>query len=141
MLRTTAIGLVSIIALGVSLASPAAAAGGHPGGGGAGRGAGAGGGAISGAGVGRASMMAVRSDSSPGRTTEHDMGRMRMGGDHDHDHDRDRHGHDRFRFFPAFAVGVNTYADIYDPTYGDCWELHRVWTHAGWRLRRYWACN
>jgi hypothetical protein len=155
MLRTTAIGLVSIIALGVSLASPAAAAGGHPGGGGgAGRSAGAGGSAMSGAGMGRGSMisgagaghgsmMAVRSDSAPGRTADHDMGRMRMGGDHDHDrdHDHGRHGHDRFRFFPAFAFGVNTYADTYDPTYGDCWELHRIWTHAGWRLRRYWVCD
>jgi hypothetical protein len=150
MIRTTAIGLVSIIALGVSLASPAAGAhsggggaGGHPGGGGgAVHGAGAGG-PISGAGVGHGSMMAMHSESSPGRLAAHDMGRMRMGGDrdHDHDHGRERHDHDHFRFFPAFAFGVNGYADTYDVAYGDCWELHRAWTHAGWRLRRYWVCD
>lgn len=142
MLRPIAIGLVSIIALSFSLASPVAAAGGHPGGGGAVHGAGAGGGgAIHDSGAGRGSMMALRADSSPARFADHDMGR-RMGGDRDHDRDhRDRHGHDRFRFFPAFAFGVNTYADTYDPSYGDCWELHRVWTHAGWRLRRYWVCD
>jgi hypothetical protein len=76
---------------------------------------------------------------------------MRMARDHDHDRDRDhdhdrnrdrdRHDHDRFRFFPAFAFGVNTYDNGYDSTYGDCWELHRTWTHAGWRLRRIWVCN
>jgi hypothetical protein len=138
MLRTTACGIVSIIALGFSLASPAAAAGGHPGGGGV-HGIGAGGGAIHNSGAGRGSMMALRTDSSPARFADHDMGRMRMGGDRDHDrdHDRNRHDHDRFRVFPAFAFGVDTYAD----TYGDCWELHRVWTHAGWRLRRSWVCD
>ncbi len=132
MLRTTAIGLVSALALCVSLASPAGAMDGQMGGH-------MGGGAIHGADAGRGSMMAIRSDSSSGRFAQHDMGRMRMGGDrdhdrdhHDHDHDRDHHGH--FRFFPA-------YADVYDPTYGDCWELHRVWTHAGWRLHRSWVCN
>jgi len=147
MLRTTAIGLVSAIALSVSLASPAGAAmgghmGGHMGGQMGGQmGGHMGGGAIHGADAGRGSMMANRSDSSSGRFAQPDMGRMRMGGDrdhdrdhHDHDHDRDHHGH--FRFF-----GVNTYADVYDPTYGDCWELHRVWTHAGWRLHRSWVCN
>jgi hypothetical protein len=151
MLRTTAIGFVSIIALGVGLGSPAGAMGGHVGGGpmGGHMGAGSmgghmGGGAIQGANVGRGGMMAMRTDSSPGRFAQHDMGRMRMGDrDHDrdrHDHDRDRHDHDRFRFFPAFAFGVDTYADVYDPS-GDCWELHRIWTHAGWRLRRLWVCN
>jgi hypothetical protein len=143
MFRTTFIGLGCAIALGVGLASPAGAMGGHMGGGpmGAGpvgghMGAGpVGGGAIHGANVGRGSMMAMRPDS--GRFAQHDMGRMRMG---DRDHDRDRHDHDRFRFFPAFAFGVNTYADVYDPS-GDCWELHRIWTHAGWRLRRLWVCN
>jgi hypothetical protein len=158
MLRATAIGIVSILALGVGLATPAAAAGGHPGGGSGGAGgtaygisAGGGSGAVHDAGAGRGSMMAARSDFSPARLADHDMGRMRMGGDRDHDrdhdhdrgrdHDRDRHDHDRFRFLPAFAFGVNTYADTYDSTYGDCWELHRVWTHAGWRLRRYWVCD
>jgi hypothetical protein len=82
----------------------------------------------------------VRSDSSPGRLVEHDMGRTRMEHDHDRDadHGRNRHDHDRFRFF---AFGVNTYADTYDPTYGDCWQLHRVWSHGSWRLHRFWVCN
>jgi hypothetical protein len=138
MLRTTAIGLVSAIALGI--ASPAGAMGGKTGGG-----------AGYGAGVGRGNMTATRSDSSPGRSVQHEMGRMSMGRDHerdhdhdrgrDRDHDRDRHDRDRFRFFPAFAFGVNTYADTYDPTYGDCWELHRVWRHGSWRLHRFWVCN
>ena len=70
-----------------------------------------------------------------GRDMGHDMDRVRMA---DHDHDRDRH--DRFRFFPAFAFGVDTYSDSYDPDYS-CFDLHRVWTHAGWRLRRVWVCN
>ena len=140
MFRTTFIGLGCAIALGVGLATPAGAMGGHMSGGPMGGHTGAGpvgGGAIHGANVGRGSMMAMRPDS--GRFAQHDMGRMRMG-DHDHDHDRDRHDHDRFRFFPAFAFGVNAYADVYDPS-GDCWELHRIWTHAGWRLRRLWVCN
>jgi len=164
MLRTTTIGLVSIIALGVGLASPAAGMGNHPGGGGSGggsmrgastgggsmqsggsmRGASTGGGSMQSGGVGRSSMMAVRSDSSPGRLADHDMGRMRMGEDHDRgrDHDRDRHDHDRFRFFPSFAFGLNTYyADTYDPGYSGCWELHRVWSHGAWRLHRFWVCN
>jgi hypothetical protein len=166
MLRTTAIGLVSAIALSVSLASPAGAMGGQKGGGGpqggggsgggstmhgasGGGGGGGGSGAIQSGGPGRSSAMTVRSDSSSGRVVEHDMGRMRMGEEHDHDHDRghdrdhdhDRHDHDRFRFFPAFAYGVNTYADTYDPTYGDCWELHRVWRHGAWRLHRFFVCN
>jgi hypothetical protein len=146
MLRTTAIALVSTIALGVSLASPAAAMGGHVGSG-AIHGGNAGGGAIPGGNAGRISMTAARSDSSPGRLAGHDMGRMRVGEDHDRDHardrdhDRDRHDHDHFRFFPAFAFGVNTYADVCDPTYSDCWELRRVRTHAGWRLHRTWVCN
>jgi hypothetical protein len=137
MLRTTTIGFVSAVALGVSLASPAGAMGGHMGSAGA-MGGHMGGGAIHGPSAGHGSIGAMRSDSSPGRFAQHDMGRTRMGGDHEHerdgDHDRDHHGH--FRFF-----GVNTYADVYDPTYGDCWELHRVWTHAGWRLHRSWVCN
>jgi hypothetical protein len=140
MFRTTFIGLASALALGIGLASPAGAMGGHMGGGAMGghMGGGAmGGGAIHDANVGRGSMMAMRSDFSHGRFAEHDMGRMRMG---DRDRDRDRRDRDRFRFFPAFAFGVNTYADVYDPS-GDCWELHRIWTHAGWRLRRLWVCN
>jgi hypothetical protein len=133
MFRTTFIGLGCAIALGVGLASPAGAMGGHMGGGP--MGGHMGGGAIHGANAGRGSMMAMRPDS--GRFAQHDTGRMRMG---DRDHDRDRHDHDRFRFFPAFAFGVNSYADVYDPS-GDCWEFHRIWTHAGWRLRRLWVCN
>src|SRR5260370_14715582 len=78
MLRTTAIGLVSALALCVSLASPAGAMDGQMGGH-------MGGGAIHGADAGRGSMMAIRSDSSSGRFAQHDMGRMRMGGDRDHD--------------------------------------------------------
>jgi hypothetical protein len=159
MLRT--IGVVSAIALGVGLAWPAAAMDGRTGGGGAvhsanagpGAGggtihsAGAGGGPMQGAGVGRGNVMAVRSDSPSGRLAERDMGRnnlgrMRMGEDHDRDHGRDR-GHDRdhFRFFPSFAFGLDTYSDVYDPDYGGCWELHRVWSHGSWRLRRFWVCN
>jgi hypothetical protein len=145
-LRTTAITLVSTIALGVGLASPAGAMGGHMSGG-AIHGGSAGGGAIPGGNAGRAGMTAGRSDSSPGRIAGHDMGRMRVGEDRDrdhgrdHDHDRDRHDRDRFRFFPSFAFGVDTYSDVYDPGYSECWELHRVLTHAGWRLRRIWVCN
>jgi hypothetical protein len=147
MLRTTAIGLVSAIALGVSLASPAGAMSGKTGGGGSA--AITGGGAVHSVNAGPGSITAVRSYSSPGRIADHDIGRMRMGRDHDRDHDRgrdgdhdrDRHDHDRLRFFPAFAFGVNTYADTYDPTYGDCWELHGVWRHGGWRLHRFWVCN
>jgi len=144
MFRSTSIGLAATLALGIGLASPAGAMGGHMGGGAMGghMGGGAmgghmGGGTIQGANVGRGSMMAMRPDWSSGRFVQHDMGRMRMG---DCDHDRDRHDHNRFRFFPAFAFGVNTYADVYDPS-GDCWELHRIWTHAGWRLRRIWVCD
>ena len=140
MLRATAIGLVSAIALGVGLASTAAAMGGHMGGGGGHMGGGHMGGAWGG-GAGRGTMMSMRSDVSSGRIAQHDMGGMRMTRDHDHDHDHDRHEHGRFRFFPAFAFDINTYSDIYDPTYGTCWELHRAWTHAGWRLRRVWVCN
>lgn len=153
MLRTTVIGLASAFALGVSLASPAGAIGGQKGGGTGGggmgghMGGGAGGGAIHGAsGVG-GGMTAVRSGASgPGSFAPHDMGRMRMGGDRDRDRDRDRdhdrfrHDHDRFRFFPTFAFGIDTYADDYDPAYG-CWELHRVLTHGGWRLQRFWVCD
>jgi hypothetical protein len=148
MLRITAIGLVSAIALGI--ASPAGAMGGKTGGG-AGSAASTGGGAIHSANAGPGSMMGARSYSSPGRIADHDMGRMWMGRDHDRDHDhdrgrdrdhdRDRHDHDSFRFFPAFAFGVNTYADVYDPTYGDCWQLHRVWRHGSWRLHRFWVCT
>jgi hypothetical protein len=132
MLRTTFIGFVSATALGVSLASPAGAMSGRTSGG-----------TMHSTGAGPGNMAATRSNSSPGRLEQHDMGRMRMTADrgHDRDHDRDHRGHDRFRFFPAFAFGVNTYADVYDPTSGDCWELHRVLTHAGWRLRRYWVCS
>jgi hypothetical protein len=143
MLRTAAIGLVSAIALGVSLASPATAMGGHAGGGAA-HGAG---GAVHGAGAEHGSMMAARSDASPGRLAEHDMGRMGRDYDHDRDHgrdrdhDRNRHDHDRLRLFPSFAFGIDTYADTYAPNYTDCWELHRVFSHGAWRLRRFWACD
>jgi hypothetical protein len=154
MLRSTTVGLVSAIALGVILAAaPSAAIAGHSGGGAGGmRGGGnMGGSAIRAGNVGGGSMMAARSDFSSGRFSQrdmdHDIGRMRMGDhdhdrghDRDHDHDRDRHDHDRFRFFPAFAFGVDSYSDVYDPDYG-CFELHRVWTHAGWRLRRVWGCD
>jgi len=96
-------------------------------------------------------MMSMRSESSPGRFVDHDMGHMRMGEmhehdrDHGHDFDRDRdHGRDhdrfRFRFFPAFAYGYNTYSDVYDPGY-DCWELQRVLIHGHLRLRRIWVCD
>lgn len=169
MLRSATVGLVSAIALGVSMAAAPSAvtagqfgagAGGMRGGGNAGGGAvhgsNMGGSAIRGGNVGGSNMMVIRSDFSSGRVVQHDMGhdmghdighdlgRMRMA-DHDHDrdrdrdHDRDRHDHDRFRFFPAFAFGVDTYSD-YDPDYS-CFELHRVWTHAGWRLRRVWVCD
>jgi hypothetical protein len=144
MLRATGIGIVSAIALGVGLASPAAAMGGHVGGHGS-MGGSMGGSAMRAGAVNHSPSMAMRSDSAGGRFVQHDMGGMRMTRDHDHDrdHDRDhgRHDHDRFRFFPAFAFGVNTYSDVYDPTYGDCWELHRVWTHAHWHLRRIWVCS
>ncbi len=129
MLRSISIGFVSVMALGVGLASPAGAMGGHMGGS-------MGGGAMHGGVAGRGGMMTARSDFSAGRFADHDMGRMRMG--EDRDHDRDHRDHDRFRFFPAFAFGVDSY-DVYDP--GDCWAFHRVWTRAGWRLRRYWACD
>jgi hypothetical protein len=124
------------------------------GGGGAGRGGGGGGmqgggmqgGGIGGGNAGRASPMSTRSESSPGRYADHDMGRMRAGEDHDRDHgrdhDRDRHDHDRFRFFPSFAFGFDTYSDGYVPGYGDdCWELHRVLIRGHWRLHRIWVCE
>ena len=162
MLRTTAIGLVSTIALCVSVG---AASAGHMGGGGGGGGGGSamhsgggggggggpamhsvGGGGGAGAGAGRVSMMSMRSESSSGRFVEHDMGHMRVGEMHDHDRD---HGHDfdrdhdrdhRFRFFPAFAYGYNTYSDDYDPGY-DCWDVQRVLIHGHLRLRRIWVCD
>jgi hypothetical protein len=133
MLRTTFVRIASALALGLGLASPAGAMSAHMGGGSAMHSVG--GIALQGAGGSRGGMTAMRSNSWPGGFARHDMGRMRMG---DRDHDRGRHDH--FRFFPAFAFGVNTYADVYDPS-GDCWELHRIWTHAGWRLRRLWVCN
>jgi hypothetical protein len=101
----------------------------------------------------RGNMAGMRSDVSGGRFAQHEMGEMRMAHDHDHDHDRDRdggrdrdrdrdrHDHDRFRVFPSFAYDINSYADTYDPNYGDCWELHRAWTRTGWRVRRMWVCN
>ena len=137
MFRTTAITFVSTVALGVSLASPAGAMGSHVGSG-AMHSGNTGGGAIHGAPSAGGSMTAMRSGASgPGSFAPHDTGRMRMEGDRDHDrdhdHDRFHHRHDRFRFFPAFAFGVDTY--------DDCWELHRVRTTEGWRLRRIWVCN
>jgi hypothetical protein len=130
MLRTTAIGLVSAVALGIGLASPA--------------GAHMGGGFSHGGGMGHGGMMAMRTNFSSGRFEQHEqheMGRMRMGDhDRDRDHERDRRDHDRFRFFPAFAFGFDTYSDSYDPGYG-CFEVRRVWTHAGWRYRRIWVCD
>jgi hypothetical protein len=135
MLRTSSIGLVSAIALGI--ASPAGAMSGKTGGG-----------VSSGAKAGPGSMTTVRSSSSPGRIADHDMGRMSMGRDHDRDHDhdrgrdhdRDRHDHDRFHFVRALDFGVNTYADVYDPSYSSCWELHKVRIHKTWELRRVWVC-
>jgi hypothetical protein len=168
MLKATTIGLVSVMALGVGLAAAPSAAiggqwgggggamhGGSMGGGGAIHGGNMGGGAVRGGNVGGGSMMATRSDSSSGRMPQremgHDMDRTRMAEDHDRDRgrdwdhdrdrDRDRHDHDRFHFFPAFAFGIDSYSDVYDPDYGGCFELHRVWTHVGWRLRRVWVCN
>jgi hypothetical protein len=127
------------------------AVGGGGGGGGPAMHSAGGGGGGPGAGAGRVGMMSMRSDSSPGRFVDHDMGHMRMGEMHDHDRDRghdfDRgrdhdHDHDRFRFrfFPAFAFGYSTYSDVYDPGY-DCWELHRVLIHGHLRLRRIWVCD
>jgi hypothetical protein len=172
MLRTTALGLACSVAFGVSLAS---AGGNHPGGGGgSGMGGGAahsagGGGAPSMAGgaahavgggggpsmgnAGRVSTMSMRSDSSPGRMVDHDMGHTRtaemhdhdrdhhdhdrdFGRDHDHDRDRD---HDRFRFFPAFAY--DTYSTVYDPGYTDCWDYQKALIHGHWRVHRIWVCN
>ena len=78
MLRSISIGLVSVMALGVGLASPAGAMGGHMGGS-------MGGGAMHGGVTGRGGMMTARSDFSAGRFADHDMGRMRMGEDRDHD--------------------------------------------------------
>src|SRR5258708_1696077 len=128
MLRTTAIGLVSILALGLSLASTEAAMSGRQ----------SGGGTMHVANAAPGGMTTMRSNSSPGRIAEHDMGRMRMGEDHDRgrDRDHDRHDRDHIRFFPAFAFGINAYSDVYDPYYGGCWELHRVLSHGAWRLRR-----
>jgi hypothetical protein len=93
-----------------------------------------------GGGLSHSGMTAVRSSFSPGGYAPHDMGRMRMG---DHGHDRGRHDrdHDHFRFFPTFAFGVDTYSDVYDPTYSGCLELRRIQTHAGWRWRRVWVCD
>jgi hypothetical protein len=140
MLKATTIGFVSIIALGVSLAAPSFAIAGHMGGGWSG---GGGMSHVSYSG-GRSGTMSGRADFSSGRFAQHDMGhdmgRMRMAEDHDRDRDRDRHDHDHLRFFPAFAFGLDTYSDVYDPDYS-CFELRRIWTHAGWRLRRAWVCD
>jgi hypothetical protein len=147
MLRTTAIGLASALALSVSLAS--AAYGGMVGGGGGGGGgiksSGSAGGAIHAVSPGGGNINMGRAVFWGGRSAhhemaEHEMGRIRLGGDRDRDHDhfRDR---DHFRFFPTFAYGVDTYSDLYAPDYGDCWELHRVLRHGAWRLRRVWVCN
>jgi len=146
MLKATVIGLVSSIALGVSVASA-----GHMGGGGGGGGGGPAMHSVGGGSAGRVSMMSMRSESSSGRVMDHDMGHMRMGEMHDHDRDhrhdfdrdrdRDRdHDRFRFRFFPTLAFGYNTYSDVYDPGY-DCWELHRVLIHGHLRLHRIWVCN
>jgi hypothetical protein len=168
MLRTTAIGLASALALSVSLASAAygGMTGGGGGGGGGGMSGGGGGGggmrgggstgsavhAVSpGGGLGQPVFWGARSGGHDmgvhemgrariGGDRDHDMGRIRLGGDRDHDHDRFR-DRDRFRFFPTFAYGIDTYADDYEPNYGDCWELHRVLRHGAWRLRRVWVCN
>jgi hypothetical protein len=109
-----------------------------------------------GIGAGRISSMSLRSDPSTGRIVDRDMGRTRMVEMHDHDrghdrdhdrdfrrdHDRDRdHDRFRFRFFPTFAYGYDTYSDVYDPGYTDCWELHRVLIHGHLRLRRIWVCD
>ena len=109
---------------------------GHAGGGGGGVMMGhGGGGAMMGRGGGavihdggfaRGNMMAMRHDRDFGR---------------DHHFDRD---HDRFRFrrfFPGFAFGFDTYADVGAPYFEDCFVLHRVWTRFGWRLRRAWVCG
>jgi hypothetical protein len=149
MLRANFVGIASALVLGIGLASPAGAMGGHMGGGGGGgavhaTGGGGGGGTMhatgGSAGVSRGGMTAMHSSFSSGGFAPHDMGHMRMG-DRDHDHDRGRHDHDHFRFFPTFAFGVNTYTDVYDPTYGGCLELRKFRTHAGWRWRRVWVCG
>ena len=142
MLGSKALGLVSLIALGISLATPAGAKSGNTGGGSIHNSAG-----ISnhtGNSTG-GNMMAIRSEPTSGKYAQHDMDGMRMGDrdrhDRDHDHDRDHHNRDHFRFFPTFAYGVNTYDDVYDPTYEGCWQLRKVLVHASWRLHRVWVCN
>ncbi len=148
MLRATAMGLVSVIALGVCLA---AAAPGKGGGGGGGGGGGvmhsSGGGAAvtrggGGPGISAGSnLTVVRPGPRPGPgMSQHETGTMRMGDrDRDHDRDHDRF-HDRFhvRFFPALASG--TYYDTY-PDYSTCWDVYRVHSPHGWRLRRVWVCD
>ena len=121
MLRTTIIGFASAIALGLSVASPAAAFHGGSGGAMAGHGGGA---VVHSGSLARGNMTAVRHDRDFAR---------------DRDFDRD---HDRFRFhrfFPAFAFGFNTFVDA--PIVEGCLSLHRVWTRFGWRLRRVWVCG
>ena len=134
MLRATTIGIVSVVALGVSLAAPAQA---HMNGGGSSMHGGSGGNG--------GNTMAAHSSGTGPSFVSHDMSQMHMDRDHmDHDHmDRDHmdHDHDRhhFRFFPTFAYGIDTYADNYDPTY--CWEVIKVRTHLGLRYRRVWVCD
>jgi len=145
MLRTTTIGFASAIALGLSVASPAAAFHGGSGGAMAGHGGGA----------------AIHSGSfARGNTTvggNFARGNTMVGGNfargnmmtmrHDRDFARDRdfdRDHDRFRFhrfFPRFAFGFNTFADVDAPVFEGCLSLHRVWTRFGWRLRRVWVCG
>ena len=134
MLRATAIGFVSAVALSVGLAIPAQA---HMNGGGSMHGS-----VSSGGGGGMMMRSGGPGPSLASHDVGHDVSRMHVDRDHDGDRDRDHdHDHDRFRhfrFFPSFAVGFDTYADYDDYT---CWEVVRVRTHLGWRFRRIWVCD
>ncbi len=63
---------------------------------------------------------------------------FRMGGmDHDHDRGRDRDGRGfGFGIYPGYDYGY------YDYGYNDgCYQVRRVLTRYGWRLRRVWVCD
>jgi hypothetical protein len=45
-------------------------------------------------------------------------------------------------FGPGFGFGVYPYYEEYPYDYGEeCYQLRRVRTPHGWRLRRVWVCN
>ena len=155
-MRATAIGLASVMALGVGLASPALGGGGmmhsSSGGGSGGMMHSSSSGGISsgvivrssGPSLSGASFSGVKSGGAgPGPAAGMRQMSMTRMGDRDHfDRDHDRHDRDhdrRFRFFPSFAF--NTYYDSYYPDYGDCWDIRRVHTPLGWRWHRVWVCN